>query len=83
MICSFLYTNFENKACFGFVERGLSVSPLEYRLQPAFMALAVAIEEGQHFSCGNGSSQKPSSHQTLSLPCSDQTHLSDISDVVL
>lgn len=53
-------------------------APLQQRLQPALMALAVAVQEGQHITLGHGSPQQPCSHQALPLVGADQADLGQL-----
>lgn len=56
---------------------------MEQGFQPAFVTLAVTVEEGQHIARGNGRPQQPRPHQPLPLGGSDQAHLPQACDVLL
>lgn len=50
-------------------------APLQQWLQPALVALTVAVQEGQHITLRRRSPQQPGTHQALPLVGTDQAHL--------
>lgn len=82
-----MYTSTCTSCCFKedrVVAEQLQVcSPVEQRLQPALMTLAVAVQEGQHLPRAHRRPQQPGPDQPLPLGGPDQSHLPQAGQVLL